>query len=186
TSLGGSLLIDQLALRAAPGEGPVNVTATSINVHLSTSSFAPNTNLGNTLITDTFATNLGPDNTLVYSGPLALTSPGCAGPSVCPFDLVLTFTTPFLYNPNQGFLLLDLQVASITGSGNLDAESFSFPPGGSVASVFGTSATMGTVETNGDIMRFRYTLATPEPASCLLMLGGLAGLVAMRLRRNRA
>src|SRR4030081_817259 len=134
--VGGPLLISQFALRAAPGTGAASLASTSLMVHLSTSSFAPNTSGGNILITGTFANNLGPDNTLVYSGPLAISSPGCAaGPSACPFDMVLPFTTPFLYDPTKGFLLLDLQVADFTGQGSLDAESFFFPPGGSVASV---------------------------------------------------
>jgi hypothetical protein len=101
--------------------------------------------------------------------------------------MVLPFTTPFLYDPTKGFLLLDLQVADFTGQGSLDAESFFFPPGGSVASVFsnGNSTITGSVETDGDIMQFGYTLAAPEPITFALMLGGFGALLAMRLRRNR-
>ena len=186
--VGGPLLINQFAFRSAPGTGPVNLTAAFVVVHLSTSAFAPNNGNGNTLITSTFANNLGSDNTLVYSKPVALSSPGCAGPSACPFDLVFPLTTPFLYDPTKGFLLMDLLAADFTGSGSLDAESFFFPPGGSVASVFGIPGngnTVGTVETDGTIIQFGYTLATPEPATAALMLSGLGALVAMRLRRKR-
>jgi hypothetical protein len=63
---------------------PNGLTSTPGNMLDNTGS--GNTNAGNTLITDTFATNLGPDNTLVYS--VTLSGPGCAGPSARPFDLV--------------------------------------------------------------------------------------------------
>ncbi len=93
-SVPGSLSITQYAYRASPGDGPIDLTATSVSVYMSTSMYAPNTTGSNTLITPTFATNLGSNNTLVYSaGPGTLvSSPGCAGPGPCPFDMVITRT----------------------------------------------------------------------------------------------
>src|SRR5215831_14432417 len=68
-SVGSPLLIDQLAFRAYPGTGVVNVTIADLEAHLSTTPYFPNLNGGAAnLITTNFATNLGPDNTLVYSG----------------------------------------------------------------------------------------------------------------------
>jgi hypothetical protein len=176
-SVPGSLLITQAALRLAPGTGPGSVAFTSLDVFLSTTSFAPNTSGGNTLLTNNFSTNLGPDNTHVFSGSLTGSSPGCAGPSACPFDLVFVFSTPFLYNPAKGNLLLEIE-GSATLNETLDGESFS-SPGGSLA----TLHTGGSVTESGNIVQFGYTVV-PEPASFAMLLGGLAGLCAMRLRRR--
>ena len=77
----------------------------------------------------TFADNVGPDNTLVFSGPFTAASPGCPqNLPVCPFDININFTTPFLYNPMQGRLLLDLKVTGYFGvDGEGDAVSFLGP-----------------------------------------------------------
>jgi hypothetical protein len=182
--IGGDLLISQLAFRAAPDSGPVNASISSASFSLSTTPYAPNNGGSNTLLTDTFATNLGPDNTVVYSGPVSLVSPGCTT-SVCPFDIVVSFTTPFLYNPSQGKLLLYLQATGFTATeGSLDAESFNFPPGGSVASLFGASGDVSdTVNTAGDIVQFGYTLVpSPEPGTLMPAFVALLACVALLSR----
>ena len=183
SGVSGPVLISQFALRAFPDTGPASLSPTSLDIYASTSSFAPNNNPGNTLITGTFATNLGPDNTLVFSGPLALSSPGCAGPSACPFDMVVTFDSPFLYNPTHGFLLLDFHFTGYAGSGFSDSRQFAFPPGGPIASVIGRLGDpTGEVFTEGVITQFTYEVV-PEPASGVLLLSGLGVLVAFRQRR---
>ena len=74
----------------------------------------------------------------MYSGSATLNSPGCPGPSVCPFDMVISFTTPFRFDPSKGSLLFDFQMTGYTAvSGALDSVSFPYPPGGVVASVNG-------------------------------------------------
>ena len=183
-SVGSSLLIDQLSFRAAPGTGPVDFSITSMSLFLSTSPRFPNTGgPPNTLMSSTFADNVGPDDTLVFSGPISVASPGCAGPGVCPFDINVNFTTPFLYNPTQGRLLLDFKFSGFSAvDGTLD--SVSFPLGGSVASLTGglNDAIGGTVGFNGDIIQLRYT-AVPEPASGALVLIGIGAYATMRRRR---
>ena len=178
-SVGGPILIDQLSFRAAPGTGPVDFSMTSLNLYLSTSPKFPNTS--GPLMSTTFADNVGSDNTLVFSGPFTAASTGCAGPAVCPFDITLNFTTPFLYNPAQGRLLLDLNVTSYFGAdGALDAVSFAGPNGGSVASVFGgLNDPTGSFDFSGDIVQLRYT-AVPEPTPGALVFMGAAALALMR------
>jgi hypothetical protein len=181
-SVGGPILIDQLSFRAVPGLGPVDFSMSSLNLFLSTSPKFPNT--GGPLMSSTFADNVGPDNTLVFSGPFTAASPGCAGPGVCPFDIHLNFTTPFLYNPAQGRLLLDLKViGSSGGDGATDAVLFAGPNGGSVADVAGPlNSTTGGFDFGGDILQLRYTAAVPEPTSGALVLIGAGALALMRRR----
>lgn len=155
----GPIVISQISFRAYPGTGPVNATSPSLSLYLSTTSYYPNTTNGDTLITTTYANNTGPDNTLVYSGPVSFTSPGCAGPSVCPFDMFIVFSQPFSYNPNQGRLLLDFQYGSYAGvSGFLDNAGFPFPPGGSVAQITGGARSTGSFSPGGHILLIGYTL----------------------------
>ena len=156
----GPILINQIAFRAYPGSGPVNSTSPSLSLSLSTTPFYPNTNNGRTLISTTYADNVGPDNTLVYSGPVSFTSQGCAGPSACAFDMSIILTSPFLYDPSQGQLLLDFQYASLTNvSGALDNAGFMFPPGGSVATISGPEKSgTGSFVPDGAILQIGYSL----------------------------
>jgi hypothetical protein len=181
SSVGGSLLITEIAFRAAPGTGPINVTVDSFTIHLSTSQYAPNSVGGNTLITSNYAANVGADNTQVLSGAgTSLTffnSPGCAsGP--CPFDMVFNLTTPFLYNPQQGFLLLDAKFTNWQGSGELDGELYN-SPGGAVAIVDSSD----TVKMGGDVVEIGFT-PVPEPASFALLATGLAAVTGMIRRKT--
>jgi len=79
------------------------------NLSLSTTTAAVNG------LSSTFANNLGANNTVVFSGGL----PGFAAGEV---DLFLS--TPFLYDPGQGNLLLDVFGTNVTAGGVfLDARS---------------------------------------------------------------
>jgi hypothetical protein len=184
-SVPGSLLITSFAWRTKPGTGPIAFSDTSLSVHMSTSQFAPNSSGTNTLITTTFANNIGPDNTLVLSegAGTVFSSPGCTGAGPCPFDIVFNLTTPFLYNPANGFLLLDFRGNGLigVGTGQFDVEGLFPLTGGSVASVSSVNgSTTGNLDLSGNIVQFGYTLVVPEPGSLgLMLIGGLA-IVARR------
>ena len=107
----GPIYLTGFSWRAAPGTGPLSVTFTG-NVYVSTSLTYPNTNGGGkTLLSTTFANNVGPDKTLVFSGTFTMSSAGCnvAGTTPCPWANAVIFTTPFYYNSANGPLLIDLQ-----------------------------------------------------------------------------
>jgi hypothetical protein len=63
-----------------------------------------------------FSDNIGTNNTLVFDGTGTLATENLPGPgNTRQFDIVTPFTTPFLYDPAAGNLVLDLQVASDSG-----------------------------------------------------------------------
>ena len=67
-------------------------------------------------LSTTFAENLGTNNTLVFDGTVNVTTGNLPGPGdTRQFDYVFPFTTPFLYDPAAGNLVLSLQ---IEGSGS--------------------------------------------------------------------
>ena len=192
-SVGGALLIDQFAFRVTPGSGAFHTEMANLDLYMSTSQRFPNLSGGAAgLMSTTFADNLGPDNTLVYHGPVSWVSPGCPvnGSTPCAFDLLVTLQTPFYYNPSQGRLLLDLFITGLNGlaPGATDGVDFGDTPTGpiygSVAGMVGLqgNAVASDFDNSGDITQFRYT-AVPEPATMALLLTGLgAGAVARRRR----
>ena len=57
-------------------------------------------------LSSTFADNVGPDNTQVFSGPFQTAVTFTGDPTN--FEVVINFTTPFYYDPTKGNLLLDI------------------------------------------------------------------------------
>jgi uncharacterized protein (TIGR03437 family) len=156
------ITITQISFRAAAGKGPLNGNVGSLTLTLSTSPNYPNTTGGTPLMSATYANNVGPDATVVFSGNnVAIKDAGCAAPGPCPFDITLVFQKPFVYNPTAGPLLMDLLETNLSGTGTYDSESFN-APGGSVASVEGPQGTAtGTFMYQGLIVQVTYTSTAP-------------------------
>ena len=103
-------LITQISFRPDAGAGGVfSSTIDNVQINLSTTSREPD-NLSPNFMSSEFLLNVGPDETEVFSGSLALSS-SFAGPSGGPkdFDIVIQLQQPFLYNPAHGNLLLDVR-----------------------------------------------------------------------------
>jgi hypothetical protein len=138
----GPIVITGIRVRSAPGTGPVSLNYASYKITLSTTQAYPNTNNSHTLPSVTYANNVGPDATVVYNAAISGSSPGCAAPGPCPFDLAVAFTTPFSYDPSKGRLLVDVVNSTATGTptGKLDAVGFPDSTSSTVASVSGDPA----------------------------------------------
>jgi hypothetical protein len=168
--------ITHLAFRPDAGVGePFSSTIADIQINLSTTTRAPD---GLSL---TFADNLGADDTIVYGrGPLALSSADTGGPPRT-FDIVIPLQIPFLYDPTQGNLLLDVRNFSGGPTTVFDAES---GVGDSVDRVF---SRQGGVNDSAALIRdsfsiglvVQFTFDVTAPGSLVLFAAGL-GLVAWR------
>ncbi len=86
-----------------------------VQISLSTTPSSPD------LLSSVFADNVGADETIVFDGVLPLSS-NASGSGPLDFDVVITLDTPFVYDPLEGDLLLDVRNYGGGGSvGALDA-----------------------------------------------------------------
>jgi uncharacterized protein (TIGR03437 family) len=163
----GPITIKSLRVRAFPGGGPVNLGSGGLKVTLSTTQAYPNTGNNHTLISPTFANNVGPDATVVFNGTGAGVSPGCAPPGPCPFDMIIPLTVPFNYDSGNGRLLIDfVSTDSLTpASGQLDGVSFPDSLSSTVALVVGDpGAPTGTLALFGIVFGIETaSLTGPVP-----------------------
>ena len=151
------LLITELRFRPDRAAGfAFSTTVASIQVNLSTTTKDPDE------LSSTFASNVGSDDTVVFSGSLSLSSQ-FTGPVNGPkdFDMVIPLTTPFLYNPAAGNLLVEFR----NFSGSTEASPLSGQAVlGDAASRLGggTTSLQGGMDTGVDALQIVY-ISTNQP-----------------------
>jgi hypothetical protein len=158
-----------------------SATLPNVQINLSTTAKGPDT------LSTTFASNVGLDDTTVFSGALVLSS-GYTGPAGGPkdFDIVITLAIPFRYDPASGNLLLDVRNFSGGYTTQFDANSASGGPVGRAFSVSsnGVYDLTGGSGPNGLVTRFEYS-PVPEPATLTLGMLAAAGLAGYNWRRRK-
>jgi hypothetical protein len=179
----GPLLITALAFRPDAQFGAAfSTTLSNVSIFLTTTTNGPDA------LSSTFANNEGADKTLVHSGPLSLSSAD-TGPAGGPkaFDILINLTTPFLYNPVSGNLLLEVQNF---GGGNTTVFDTEGGSGDPVSRVFtvdanGANDATGTTDTQGLVTEFLTgQVAVPEPSSTILFGSAALMFAAMRRRKH--
>jgi hypothetical protein len=138
-------------------------------------------------LSSTYASNLGVDNKQVFSG--SLSQPWAFGNT-----LTITLTTPFIYNPATGNLLLDVVGSGVAGAGNAY---FDQNTSGSIATrrvycVTGSACASGTLDASGSglVTGFNFgpvggPVSAPAASTLTLVLIGL-GLTVTVAYQTRA
>jgi hypothetical protein len=174
----GMLTITGIAFRAdgplGTAFGPQSMTA---QIDLSTSPMTPAT------LSTTFASNVGPDDTVVFKGQLTLSSRD-TGPAGGPkaFDMTIPMQSPFVYDPVSGNLLLDVRVSSVATTSVFDSVNIS-PVMETVEAlnVDAPTASFPALDL-GLVTQFEFT-PVPEPGT--LALTGIAAIGWVTFWRRR-
>jgi len=167
----GGGLITQIVFRPDAFAGQAfTSTLPDIQIDLSTTSATDDG------LSSTFANNVGADDTVVFArGALTLSS-AFTGPPNGPkdFDIIITLSTPFLYNPALGNLLLDVRNF---GGGSTTSFDAVFTSGDGVSRVYNSdvNSTTGSPDTLGLVTGF---IIVPEPGTAAMLLAGGGTLLA--------
>jgi hypothetical protein len=158
---------------------PFSITLNELAVSLSTTNRQPDN------LSLTYAENIGTNATVVMPrGAYTFTS-NPTGPPGGPmaFDIVFQFSTPFLYDPSLGNLLLDIQhfqSQSSTGTFFMDTIRVTNDSMSRINGPVGSSVA-GGADTVAPVTKFTFS-TVPEPSSIMLVMATFGSLLLVRTR----
>ena len=139
--------------------GSVTTTISNLQVSLSTTTNGPD------LLSLIFAQNFGPDNTVVFSGVMTVTSSFTTlANGTKAFDIDLPLQTPFLFDPSKGNLLIDWRNFSGCSANLLDNGEPNH--GDATSRIYNTSDPNGATasqDTGGGVVLIGYSPAPVAP-----------------------
>jgi hypothetical protein len=151
-SLSGPSLLTRFAERPDRIPGPSGPRTQTMRIYASTTSRSV------AGLSTTFANNIGTNNTLVFDGTATLSTENLPGPgNTRQFDIVYPLTTPFLYDPADGNLLLDFRISS----GPVSAfrwDGVSGNPTVRAVVAFGSSTALTGSYADSDVYQFTFEL----------------------------
>jgi len=104
----------------------------------------------------TFADNLGTNRTLVFDGKLNWITKNLSGPgNTRQFDVVFPFSTPFLYDPARGNLLLETQLSGNGASITFDTV-MEDPTVKKIVNITSSNATTASFESPAQVTQFTF------------------------------
>ncbi|HEU4418488.1 MAG TPA: hypothetical protein VFT55_06085 [Planctomycetota bacterium] len=122
--------------------------------------------------TTTWASNVGPDVTTVYTGPVTVNGGTGAGAGVPgPFHVTITLTTPFLYDPYSGDLVVDTEHVPSNFTGGSTTTLDVHIPGVNAKRVYSSTfyPAANGVDDNCDVMEIGYVPASGTAATNLIL-----------------
>jgi hypothetical protein len=151
SALSGPTYLTQFAWRPDIIPGPSGPRTVTLRIYASTTTRSvPG-------LSTTFAQNIGADNTLVFSGTLNWATGNLPGPgNTRQFDVVFPFTTPFLYDPAAGNLLLDIQFSANGQAIKLDIVTGNDELSRKVVSTTSSNGTTGTFGSPAQVTQFTF------------------------------
>jgi hypothetical protein len=176
---GGPVMITGMTFRPDAFSGGAFASTLNLSISLSTTAAAVDA------LSMTFANNIGADATVVRSGSInvssAFTGPG-SGPK--DFDIFISFTNSFLYDPSMGNLLLDVSGSGTNSSTQFDSHNAQDGTSRIYTSGSGSgSATADFADSEGLVTRFNVQ-PVPEPATMAAL--GIGALALLRKRKKSA
>jgi hypothetical protein len=182
----GALAITELRFRPDYSYGEAFSTVLqNLEIRLSTTTRAPDG------LHTAFTENVGEDETVGFSGPLQISS-AFAGPPTGPkvFDIVIPLTTPFVYTPAVGNLLVDIFNFHDSAASRLSGQG----RGDDLASrvVGDVSAASGSTDSGAEAMQLVYypTNGSPLPPPRLsrgpYLQSATTSNIVVRWRTSRA
>ena len=183
-SPGDVIWISDIAFRVDQPNGDLGAfVVQDVDVHLSTTAKAVNGLSGGS--TAALDSNVGNDSTLVFSGTLNWDPCGATACVFDPFDESIHFTTPFVYDPTAGNLLLEIYNFSTPPFPNnfFDAVQNDASMSNTRDMIDVVDGTTHHFFTDAVGLVTQFTFTVPEPGAISSVASALLALAGLKRRR---
>jgi len=157
---GQVVTIREIRLRPSATAGSAFTSSIpNLQINMSTTPVQPDA------LSASFLSNVGSNDAVVFSGPITVSS-RFTGPVAGPkgFDIVIPLTTPFVYNPVNGNLLVDWRNHSGSSAVLVDTATGAADQASRVFALGASSTTAIAADTGAEVLQLVYTVQGSAPA----------------------